>query len=206
METAWREPLGITQGDTLSFNRRLGDYRASEGWILVYVLRGGAQEIEFTSTPNADTHSITVPAATTSTWLPGEYVLVGYAVNAGTAERHQIYDGSLPVHQNLQGSPGDTPVKTFAQQMIEKIELTLLGKADSDILESRIGETQFKYMTHAELKSARGEYILERQHEIAIERARQGRPTGQRMRPVMGVIGVAPNVGLFGRGSNYGGW
>jgi len=60
------EPIQITAGDTLSWQRSFSNYPASAGWQLTYELRGNGQAIEFSSTANGDTHVILVSAAITA--------------------------------------------------------------------------------------------------------------------------------------------
>ena len=203
MQQRWREPEEIAAGDTLTFNRRLSDYPATDGWSLLYVLRGGAQDIEFTSTADLDTHSITVPAATTAAWLPADYILAGYAVNAD--QRFQVYEGPLTVAPNLPAAP-EQNVKTFAQQMVENLEAVMLGKAGGDLLESRIGETQFRYLSPEQLRVEHGYWVTVRNHELAMIRAASGRPTGRKIRPLFRVQSQQPSVGMFGKGTGYLGW
>lgn len=207
MDIAWREPLEIVAGDTLAFNRRLGAYPAP-AYHLLYELRGGAQPIEFTSVQFGATpsHFVTVPVAVTATWLPGDYTLTGYAVSADGTERHQICELDIPVKANAQAEAGDADIRTFAQKMVDNLELVMLGKAGADLLESRIGETQFRYLTPEQLRTEHGYWKTVRRMEEARARARAGRPTGLVTRPVMSIISPGGNRGLFGRGSAYGGW
>ena len=205
MDTQWREPLVIVAGDTLAFNRRLASYPAP-AWHLIYDLRGGKQAIEFASTPILESHSITVPATITTTWFPGDYTLTGYAVSADGSERHQIFELDIPIKANAQTEKGDADIRTFAQKMVDNLESIMLGKASEDLLESRIGETQFRYLTPEQLRTEHGYWKTVRRYEIARDRARAGRPTGLVTKPVMNIVGVGPNRGLFNRGSGYGGW
>ena len=197
-----REPTEFAAGDTLAWQRNLRDYPAGAGWSLDYEMRGGAQAISFRSAAQGDSHLISVPMATTAGWLAGDYILVGFAVSAN--ERHQIYYGDCKIWPDAQAMAGDAPVKTFAQQMVEKIEAVLLGTATSDILESRIGETLFRYLTPEQLQNQHGYWVNVRRNEIAMQRARAGLPTGTKIRPRMNVtqVGIGPaigGVGILGR-------
>jgi len=180
----------IAAGDTLQFRRSLPGFRADEGWSLVYELRSGPMAgpaIEFVSTAQGADHVITVAAAVTGAWLAGEYVFAGYAVSG--EERHQIYLATLTVTPDEVAAAADEPQKTFSQQMLEKIEAVLLGKASEDILESRVGDTLFKYLTPAQLREEHGYWTIARRVEIAKENARNGRPTGNKIRMVANVTG-----------------
>ena len=192
-QTQWREPIEFAAGDTLAFVRKLASYPASQGWSLLYVLRGQAQPIEFSSVADGDAHSVTVAAAATMLWLPGDYILAGYAVNGD--ERHQIYEGDFKLLQNLPATPGDVPQQTFAQQMLAKIEAVMLGTADDSLLESRIGETLFRYLTPQQLRTEHGYWSLVRKNEIQMQRARVGLPTGNKRRPRMQIIGAGVSFG-----------
>ncbi len=203
--TLWREPIQLVAGDTLAFNRSLPDYPASQGWSLLYELRGGAQPISFQSTPiNGDAHSLSVDAATTATWLAGDYVLSGFAING--AERHRIYYASCPIRPNAVAEPGDVPKQTFTQKMIANLEAVMLGSASDDLLESRIGDTQFRYLSPLELRTEYAFWKEIRRQEVARQRAANGLPTGNKIRPLFKVKSPGPSAGQFGFGTGYQGW
>jgi hypothetical protein len=201
----WREPQEFSAGDTLTFERNLPDYPATAGWSLDYELRGGAQVISFQSTPDGNSHKVNLAPAVTSLWAPGDYTLTGYAILAATGERHRIYYGEFKLWEDKQTATADAPEKTFAQQMVEQIKLCLLAKAGNDLASSKLGETEFRYMTYEQLNRHLGEWMGVRRQEIAKENARAGRPTGNKIRPR---INVSPSGPVFGSQwpTGYGGW
>lgn len=201
----WQEPLKLTQGDTLTFQRFLSDYQPP-AWQLTYEIRGGSQVIEFLSTPSGNNHLIMVPAATTAGWLPGDYVMAGYAINSGTGERVQFYYNALPIYSNLAGSPGNLPTQTFAQKMLATIETVLLAKATGDLISSAVGDTRFQYLTMEELRTEHGYWKQVRANEVAKLNAKMGRPTGYKIRPRTNVTAPGPSVGMFPPFSGYYGW
>jgi hypothetical protein len=203
--TSWREPISVAEGDTIQFSRRLPQYSSGEGWTLTYEIRGGAAVIEFTSTPDADGQSfdLYVPPTITAAWASGTMILAGYVSN-GT-DRHQIYFAELTIGKNLEGSQGDIPVKTNAQIMLEKYESVMQGTATNALLESRIGETQFRFLTPEQLRTEHGYWYQMRQSEIAKERAQNGYPTGRKIRPRARVMMPGPAVGGWNPEWN-GGW
>lgn len=202
MQTLWREPLTLAAGDTLAFSRQLPDYPATDGWSMLYTISGNnAPPLQFQSVASGSAHSLSVPAGTTAQLLPGDYVLTGYAIKGD--ERYQVYYGALTVTEN---TVTEQVQKTFAQQMVEKLEAVMLGAADDNLLESRIGETLFKYLSPEQLRAEHGYWKTVRRQEIAMERARAGLPTGNKIRPVLRVKPIQPSVGMFGRGTGYGGW
>lgn len=194
--TQWREPAEFAAGDSLIFERCLSDYPAPV-WSIDYEMRGGAQAINWTTVADGSNHFTNIAKATTAAWLPGDYTLAGYVGN-GT-ERHQIYQGPCTILPNVPLEAGNEPQQTFAQTMLANLEAVMLGKAGADLLESRIGETQFKYMSQADLRTEHGYWSMVRKNEIAKENARMGRPTGNNIRPVMRVKQGSFTVGAFTR-------
>jgi hypothetical protein len=203
-QTQWREPSEFAAGDTLSFSRRLADYPASQGWSLLYELRGGSQAIEFVSAADGDAHVMVVSKDTTAAWLPGDYVMAGFAVNAGQGLRQQIYYGDLLVGANLPVTAGNEPQLTLAQEMIAKYELVMKAKAGDDLARSAVGDTGFWFLTPAQLREEWGYWKTVRRQEVAAERAKAGKPTGNKVRSVLRVLNGGPAFGAggFGIGGN----
>lgn len=93
------EPQSITAGDTAAWTRNLGDYPASAGWVLSYVLINAAKKISISSTASGDTHAVTVAAATTAAWPAGTYSW--QAVVTKAAERYTVATGTMVIRPNL---------------------------------------------------------------------------------------------------------
>ncbi|PHO10321.1 hypothetical protein CPG37_04545 [Malaciobacter canalis] len=55
----------------------------------------------------------------------------------------------------------ETPTKTFAEQMVEKLEAVLLGKASNDVLEYEIGGRQLKKYPFTEIMKLRDRFKRE---------------------------------------------
>lgn len=191
------EPVRITAGDTVSFVRGFGNYLPSNGWILKYELRGGAQPIEFSSTAQGQSHAILVNAADTATWLPATYIMEGYAENAGTGERERIYFNNLVVGINLEASQGDVNVETHWQKMLRLLEVVMQGKAQHDILDSDVDLTRIRRMSPSELTDFYDYCLIRRQNEVAAANAQAGRSNG-RNRLVQFVDPAGGNIGQFG--------
>ncbi len=192
-----REPLSLVAGDTISFTRTLADYPATDGWSLKYEARsGGGQPIEFSSTPDVDSHVILVGSDITATWLPGDYVLSGFAELSG--QRFEVYRGSMPVTVNPETEAGDTPVVTFAQQMVEALQKTIMARANG-IQESTFGETRFKFWTPRELNEQLAYWELKRKNEVDIERAKAGFASRNRITPQFNISpwGSTVNMPIF---------
>lgn len=194
-ETSYREPSSLSAGDTISFTRQLPDYQATDNWSLVYELRsGGGQAIQFTSTASGDDHVLLVTGSVTGTWLPGSYIMAGYAVNTdGT--RHRIFYGTLPIYQNLQAAAGDAPVQTFAQKVVANLQALILNASGNNLLESRVGDTMFRYNTRKDLYEDYAKWVQVRRGEIDSERAANGLPSRNRISPMFRITSPGPLLG-----------
>lgn len=90
------EPLEIYAGDSIRFDKTLPDYSAAT-WTLSYRLLSmkGAGAVDFQGAANGSTFEITVTAATTAAWTPGDYTLIGFITSG--SERIQVYKGKFSV-------------------------------------------------------------------------------------------------------------
>lgn len=182
----WREPTSFVQGDTLNFNRALSNYPGTAGWTLKYEIRGGSQPIEFTSTALAtgsDAFSLLVPASTTEGWTPGEYILVGYAVNATGPQQFQFFENSLPITADFTTLPGDAVVTTHYQRMVAALQGVMEGKALHDLKTTRIEMTMIERLTFKEVQEAYAVYYQLRQNEIDGLRAKACLPSRNKIKP-----------------------
>lgn len=194
--TLSREPLSLSAGDNLLFERRLPDYPASQGWALQYQMRGGSQAISFQSTADGDAHLIDVPAATTATWIPGDYLLVGKAVNAAgnatvnidAGETHQIYYCDFPVTNSLVGTPANANVTTHYQRMVTALQAVMEGKSMHDLGITKIEATVIERIPPLQYADFYARYYQLRQNEIDTQRAQSGQKSRTRVRLVNRVI------------------
>jgi len=199
-----REPITITCGDTINFQRNFRLYPAP-AWVITYEIRGAGIPIEFVSAPATDGtlgQVVFVAGNVTESWPPGDYEMAGYASNATTGERYEIYHPSeIQILPDLQTAPGDQSTETFAQAMVRKLEAVLSGRATNDVLDSEINGTMIRRIPVNQLTNFYWSMRRQRQGEIAAQRARNGQPTG---RNITTRINVAfPNPRGFGAGSIF---
>ena len=187
-----REPLTFSAGDTLIFERYLPGYTPSNGWALEYAITGGVfgdQPVLFSSAPDGDRHLVTVLDSVTAAWLPGCYVLTGYAVNNTT--RTQVYYGEFVVTVNALTAAPAAPVTTHAQRMIPLIELQLEKLATHDVADSTVEQTEIRRAARLDLERQLALNKEIRNNEIACENVRNGRPSGNKIVPKMNVMPIA---------------
>ena len=113
-------------GDTWTWTKSPANYPASDGWALSYVFTGpasfgisGSQVVG-----SGPTFTITVSAAITAAYTPGDYTWVAFATLA--SERHQFDSGVCAVQPNLTTSSGDT--RSHAVLALAAIEAELLNR------------------------------------------------------------------------------
>ncbi len=207
----WREPFSIAAGETVLFERRLPDYPASQGWAITYSMRGQIAAIEFTSVADGDSHSVNVPAATTATWAVGEYILAGVVINAAgsvadgiaAGETHQIYYGALTVTQNVAAAPGNAPETTHYQRMVSALQQVMEGKALHDIKTSRIEMTMIERIDPKDYADFYAKYYRLRQNEIDDQRAKNGQPSRNKVKPIFLITRPYAVASQFGPGTGF---
>jgi hypothetical protein len=202
-----REPDSINAGTTLLWQRHLHQYPASQGWSLQYSLIGLGAQITFTSVPDGDSHTITVPAAITSAWLPTDGAkLSGYAINAGPpVQQFAIYYQTCPVRPNLVNPPENQPSKTFNERVIEMLENLYLTKSNDDLVKVHVGDQAFQFETKREIWDALQLARIARKTEIDIERAKNRKPSRRRIIPVISITPPGPIFGSQYPGGYLGG-
>ena len=73
------EPAGIQAGDTIKWIKTINNYSAADGWALSYRLINSNGKFDISSTASGADHLVTISAATTANYFPGDYTLfVGY--------------------------------------------------------------------------------------------------------------------------------
>lgn len=191
-----REPIEMVAGDTLYFTKTFSEF-TPPAYSLDYEIRGGAAAISFQSSPDPTNtfFVMNVTPAVTALWLPGQMLMAGYLIKTATGDRQTIYMAELTIHKNLQGSNANIQVKTFKQTLLENMETCMANFSVSGLLETRIGETMFRYQTPKDLYFAYGMAYQMRQNEIAMERVRNGRNSGQVIKPRVNITQPGPLAG-----------
>lgn len=194
-----REPLIFSIGDTMLFKRYLPDYLPSDGWSLTYSIRGGANSgnsLTFNSTTDGTNYTVTVLSSVTSTWVAGQYILVGFAVNGAT--RHQIYYAELTLTPNAIASR-DVPnvdVLTHAQKMIVSLQTQLESLAQNVLQDSTVQGTELRRVRRKEMLELLQFYQEKVANEAALENVRNGRPSGQKIVPQFNITQTTPGWGV----------
>lgn len=194
-----QEPLTISAGDTIYFQKFFECYQPSNGWQLQYQVRGGAgaqmqgnQDVNFQSTVDSTgtIFVLTVMASVTANWKAGSFVLAGYAVNSTNVPplRHEIYQNDLIITPNYNSPTDNVDTKTHSQKMVELIESQLLVLANNYLQATTVQQTEIIRVKRKELDEQLAFYREKRNNEIAFTNVRNGLPSGQRILPTLNIV------------------
>lgn len=174
------EPLKFVLGDFVQWKRSdlLTDYPLAS-YSAQYVSRlsgGGNTEFTVVATEDDGTYLFTIPSATSSGFVAGDYHWQLEIVRTSDSSRIVIARGdwSLLVDLDVNGSDP----RSHAQIMIGKIESILQGKADSDVGSYSIAGRSLTKMSFSELMDARDKYKSEYAQELIRSRLEVGKPSG----------------------------
>lgn len=175
-----REPLQFVLGDFVQWKRSdlVSDYPlASYSAQYVSRLSGGANtEFIVVATEVDGTYLFTIPSATSSGFVAGDYHWQLEIVRTSDNSRIVISRGDWSVLVDLDVNGSDP--RGHAQIMIGKIESILQGKADSDVGSYSIAGRSLTKMSFAELMDARDKYKSEYAQELIKARIDVGKPSG----------------------------
>jgi len=161
------EPDTIFAGDSLTWNISNGDYKASDGWTLEYILLTSTGQITITSTASGDDHLVTVAKATTANYTAGTYDWRAYFYDDD--ERYAYKTGVMVIEADWTEEDSGYDTRSHAKIMLDAIEATMQSKATSDQLEIKIGDREIKRLSATEMVKWRNfyreEYLKEQRSE-----------------------------------------
>jgi hypothetical protein len=126
------EPTTVRAGTTITWTRDSTDTPPSAGWSLDYALRNADAALDLTASGAGNTYTVSVDAATSGGWLAGTYAWIAIATKAGV--KVEVATGALTVLPNL-AAPGALETRSFARQLLDAVEATLLGRASKGQLD-----------------------------------------------------------------------
>jgi hypothetical protein len=164
------EPTNFAAGETVQWTKSVADYRSSDGWSLIYTIRGPTVFANVTATPNADgSYSITIAAVDTAALKAGRYLWASHAYKAGPPVlRYAIERGVILVTANL-----DTveTIETHAAEVLPIIEAAIKGRLTGDMQQYTIAGRQIMKIPIRELYALRAQYRAELAKERNTKRA-----------------------------------
>jgi hypothetical protein len=113
------EPESFIAGDTVKWTRSFTDYKASDGWVLKYNLRGTAS-INLTATASGDDHLISIAAAATAAYTAGQYKWI--ATVEKESERYTVDEGYTEIKENYATAASITDEMITLQAQLAAID------------------------------------------------------------------------------------
>ena len=150
-------PATLRAGDTASWQISLADYPAGDGWSLEYTLIGASGKITLTSAASGNDHRITVAAATTAGWAPGQYAWQCRAKKG--AEAYTVNTCSAEILADF-ASLTASDQRSFAEKTLAAIE-AWIENHDLAVAEYEIAGRRMKYIPVAELLTLRDKFRRE---------------------------------------------
>ena len=133
-----------------------GDYPASDGYTLYYVLLNASGKITFNSTASGADHVISLSATSTSSWTAGTYNWYSYASD-GT-NKYPVAEGTIEIIANVITS-STLDGRSHAKKALDAIEAAIERRASKEQLNISIAGRSIQYMTMEELIKARSHYL-----------------------------------------------
>ena len=187
-----REPVVFTIGDTLSFQKALTDFPASDGWSLEYFLytqAGADAGLTIQSTPATDgsaDHVIEVDDFANGL-AAGIYVLAGFAIKGGA--RHQIFGGQLTLTANLPSGAEAPSQKWFEQEMVELLEASLRRLYANELKETDVQRVRILRADRKEVQEQHAIWTERLNNRKRIEAVKNGGSAGDIVVPVLRIFG-----------------
>jgi hypothetical protein len=170
------EPTSLVAGDTLKFTKSLGDYPASDAWVLTYTLVNSANRYTFAATASGDDHAVTVAATTTASYAPGEYDLRGQVSKAG--EVYTVATGQITVRPSFASA---TDGRSSAKKTLDAINAYLADTNNLAAASYEIAGRRLSRYTLADLLALRSAMETDVSREQAAQRIGAGLPDKRRV-------------------------
>lgn len=148
LKIPYKEPVNITQGTTVSWNKKLDNFKASDGWVLTYYFRGPSS-FQIVATANGDEWSIVANATVTSAYEAGDYELFGKV--SLNDDAYVVYSGHCCLLIDPVNIKAGEDRRSYNQKMVDKIQEALLGSSQGGtVTKVKIGDRE--YETRADLE------------------------------------------------------
>jgi len=168
------EPATLIAGDTLNWRRDdlAADYPATAGWVLAYRFINAAGKFDITAAASGACFAVSVPAATSAAYAPGDYTWVATVTKA--AERYTVGSGAARVLPNLAAAPtADT--RSPAKKALDACNAALEAYgAKAYMAEVEVSGRRQRFHTPADFMAFRSRLAAEVAREDAAARLAKG--------------------------------
>ena len=173
----------IRVGDTLILEYENSDYSSADYDIWVSLRGPSSIDLKTGTTGTTIITSgsgweITVTAATTATWIAGDYWYTVYAGKNAWAERYTAEQGTLELLANLSAQSAGYANKSHVKTVLDAIEAVIQGRATVDQMSYSIAGRSLEKTPLPDLIEFRRLYRAEYAAEKAAERVSAGLDAG----------------------------
>lgn len=154
------EPTNFAAGETVQWTKSVANYPNTDGWSLIYSIRGPSVFPNVTATPNADgTYSVTLATTDTTNLKPGTYPWASHAYKVGPPVlRFAIERGVMIVTPDLNAT---AMIVSHAAEALPIIEAALKGRLTGDMQQYQIAGRAITKIPIKELYALRSMYRAE---------------------------------------------
>lgn len=147
--TPTTEPVSITAGDTLTWQRTLSDYPAGT-WTLKYRLINASAKIDISSSASGTDHLVSVSAATSTAYLAGTYTWQAWVEQTG--ERVTVGTGTITVLPNI-AALNTLDARSDAAVIVDQLMAAYktYTASQGNVAEYEIAGRRLKYRSSAEI-------------------------------------------------------
>lgn len=172
-EIPTHEPARIRAGDTIKWLKTLNDYSAADGWVLSYRLINSNGKFDISSTASGADHLITISAATTANYFPGDYTLFGWVTKS--SERFSIPSSKVHVFLNLAALTSGYDIRSTARKILDLLDAAMLSHGNQAwVQEYEIEGRRMRFKSIGEFIAYRSKIKQEVNREENAERLRNG--------------------------------
>lgn len=154
------EPTAFAAGETVQWTKSVADYPSTDGYSLIYSIRGPSAFPNVTATPNSDgTYSITLATTDTTNLAPGTYPWTSHAYKVGPPVlRFAIERGVIVVTTDMNAA---VTIVSHAAEALPIVEAALKGRLTGDMQQYQIAGRQITKIPIQELYALRSMYRAE---------------------------------------------
>ena len=146
-------PITINAGDSLTWDDSVSEYKATEGYELLYYLRNATNMIDIESVAYGNDYRFTITPAVSLAYAPGIYkwqAVIIFEVDGIIVEKYTIDTGELTVVADLsQDTTFDR--RTHAEKTLAALEAVIEGRASRSESEYEIAGRRIVHLSPGEL-------------------------------------------------------
>jgi hypothetical protein len=132
-ELSMTVPLRFFEGDTVSWDEKASSDYPATAWTLTYTFVNAIGVITAVATADDDDYTVSLSAAVTATYIPGQYKWVGKVSDIATGlEIHTVLSGETEIYRSLDGDTSGYDTRSWAQEALDAVTAVITNRATMD--------------------------------------------------------------------------